>query len=150
LPLEQDVKLSPGILGQGLRPHRDHFPAILAIFIQAAFEFFLLIVVNGHFFEGIFPLRHGFGPLLPVLSDRKNLETNLSFARKLLRDLIFAVSWIHWFIANRAIGRIDWLVPRRAPRWIALGRDAQAWLLRFLPRCNLFIEQVFGLGLMVP
>ena len=149
MPLEQDVKLSPGILGQGLRPHRDHFPTLLAIFIQAAFEFFFLIVVNGYFFEGIFPLRHGFGPLLPVLSDRNNLETNLSFARKLLHNFIF-VSRICWFIANWAVGRIDWLVPRRAPRLIALGRDAQAWLLRFLPRCNLFIEQVFGLGLMVP
>jgi hypothetical protein len=55
-----------------------------------------------------------------------------------------------WFIANRALGRIDWLVPARVSRLIALGRNAPAGLFRFLRRSNIFIEQFFGLGLMVP
>ena len=70
MPLEQDLKLARGIFGQELRPHRDHFPPVLPVSVQAAFELFLLVVVGGYFFEGIFPIV-----LVPLLALEKPGKT---------------------------------------------------------------------------
>jgi hypothetical protein len=112
------------------------------------------MVVSGYFFEGIFPLSHGFGPHSRPLRNREKILRQICLlptsSYAILPSSVGCVSWMCWFIADRAIGRIDWLVPRRVSRLIAFGWNAQAGLLRFLRRFNVFIEQFLGLGLMVP